>query len=228
MLVYVPKGEFTMGSENGDPDQSPVHKATLNAFFIDQTEVTNKHYAACVSAGVCASPFDTSSYKYDNYYGNPKFDNFPVVYVSWNDANTYCVWAQRRLPTEAEWEKAARGSKGGFYPWGNSAPNARLLSHRAKVGDVTAVGSYPDGASPYGAYDMAGNVWEWVNDWYGETYYKSSPSSSPLGPDTGEYRVLRGGSWYYASMDVHSAIRSGYYPSHAYYFLGFRCALSLP
>lgn len=229
-LVYVPAGEFSMGSENGDANEKPVHTVYLDAFWIDQTVVTNNQYAACVAVGKCDAPFRTSSYTHDSYYGNSEFDNFPVIYVNWDDAKTYCEWAGRRLPTEAEWEKAARGTDGRTYPWGEdiSCDKANYYDgSKYCVGDTSAVRSYESSKSPYGAYDMAGNIWEWVNDWYGSTYYKSLPSfSNPLGPDMGQYRVLRGGSWNYFDNGVRSAIRNWYSPTITYVYVGFRCARS--
>jgi formylglycine-generating enzyme required for sulfatase activity len=227
-LVYVPAGEFTMGSENGGSDEEPVHTVYVDAFWIDQTEVTNKQYKACVDAGTCEPPSATGSYTHPNYYGNPEFDDYPVIYVNWDKANRYCeMWTGGDLPTEAEWEKAARGTDGRIYPWGNDAPNKDLLNYNQNVGDTTEVGKYPDGKSIYGAYDMAGNVWEWVNDWYGETYYQSSNSSNnPLGPESGQYRVLRGGSWYVVDNVVRSALRLRYVPPLTGYNIGFRCSRS--
>jgi formylglycine-generating enzyme required for sulfatase activity len=225
VLVYVPAGEFSMGSDNGNSDETPVHKVTLDAFWIDQTEVTNAMYAKCVAdGGMCPPPSAIRSEKRDDYYGVSEFDNYPVVYVNWSQASAYCSWAKRRLPTEAEWEKAARGTDGRTYPWGDESPNANLLNYKANVGDTTEGGKYPDGASIYGAYDMAGNVWEWVNDWYGKTYYKNSPASNPLGPDTDVYRVYRGGSWKGDDNSVRSGYRYGSGPSGTSDEIGFRCA----
>jgi formylglycine-generating enzyme required for sulfatase activity len=225
-LLYVPAGEFTMGSDDGSSDEKPVHTVTLDAFWIDRTEVTNKMYSQCVEAGVCEEPTNTNSFRRSSYYGNSNFDNYPVIYVNWNMAKTYCEWADRRLPTEAEWEKVARGENASVYPWGNNAPNNNLLNFQSAVGDTTEVGTYPDGASIYGAYDMAGNVWEWVNDWYSETYYSSSPASNPEGPDSGQYRVLRGGAWSHYQNVVRSALRLSLDPSYSYLDVGFRCSRS--
>jgi formylglycine-generating enzyme required for sulfatase activity len=229
-LLYVPAGNFLMGSTNQDTlasyDEKPQHSVYLDAFWIDQTDVTNKMYAACVSAAGCTSPSNRSSYTHPSYYGNSAFDNYPVIYVSWNDATAYCKWAGRQLPSEAQWEKAARGTDGRIYPWGNQAPSKDLLNYNGIVGDTTAVGSYPNGASPYGALDMAGNVWQWVNDWYSDTYYQSSPASNPLGPNSGQVRVLRGGTWLYGNGSIRSALRVRLNPSNSCSGSGFRCARS--
>ncbi len=228
ILVYVPAGEFTMGSDNGDAEEKPAHTVYLDAFWINQTEVTNQQYKACVNAGTCEPPSATSSITHPNYYGNSEFDNYPVLYVTWDKANRYCeVWLDGDLPTEAQWEKAARGTDTRTYPWGNDAPDNNLLNYINNIGDTTEVGAYPGGASIYGAYDMAGNVWEWVNDWYGETYYDDSASSNnPVGPESGDSRVLRGGSWYNYDSYVRSAYRAWDDPSYTDNGLGFRCSRS--
>ena len=225
-MVYVPAGEFTMGSNDGDSYDKPIHTVALDAYWIDRTEVTNVMYAICVQVGDCQTPSNTSSSTRNSYYGNSQYADYPVIYVDWNTAQTYCGWAGARLPTEAEWEKAARGTDERTYPWGSSSPGSSLLNYNQSVGDTTAVGSYPAGVSPYGALDMAGNVWEWVNDWYGETYYSQSPSSNPQGPVSGNDRVLRGGSWGSYVGDFRSAVRSGYYPTVFNKNIGFRCVLS--
>lgn len=227
-LLYVPAGEFTMGSATGTGDERPVHTVYLDAFWIDQTEVTNAMYSECVSAGVCNNPLKGGSYTRNFYFRDSTFDNYPMIHVTWDDAQTYCSWVDRRLPTEAEWEKAASWDTTNqtqyAYPWGNSSPNNILLNYGRKVGDTTEVGKYPDGASPYGALDMAGNVAEWVEDWYGDTYYANSPSSNPLGPAAGQYRVLRGGS--YLDHNYSSTFRPSYNPTDSSNYIGFRCAVS--
>jgi len=219
-LLYIPAGEFTMGSNDGKSDEQPVHKVYLDAFWIDKTEVTNKMYALCVVAGFCQEPTNKLSATHASYYGNSDFDNYPVINVDWNMAMAYCEWAGRRLPTEAEWEKAARGENTFTYPWGNSVTNNNLLNYNSAVRDTTEVGKYSDGASPYGALDMAGNVDEWVNDWY-DVYPGGDPSANS---DFGQtYRVLRGGSF---SSSVRSAFRGRLVPSDTYYTWGFRCSRS--
>jgi formylglycine-generating enzyme required for sulfatase activity len=225
-LLYVPAGNFLMGSTDSDPNaqanEKPQHTVYLDAFWIDQTDVTNKMYSQCVGdKGACQPPWDSSSYTHPSYYGNSQFDNYPVIYVNWDMANTYCRWAGRQLPTEAQWEKAARGTDGRTYPWGNNAPENTLLNYNGAAGDTTAVGSYPKGASPYGALDMAGNAWQWVANWYAT--YPGNTVSDPAYGTT--YRVLRGGSWG-INFDVRSAGRDGYVPSSEDYFIGFRCVRS--
>ena len=219
--VYVPEGEFLMGSNGYTSDEQPQHTVYLDAFWIDKTEVTNAMYRKCVESGICEQPNC-------NYSDSQKNDH-PVVCVDWNQAHSYCQWAGGRLPSEAEWEKAARGTDGRTYPWGENIDcgranygDGRLFGQKC-VGDTTEVGKYPSGASPYGALDMAGNAWEWVNDWYGENYYQNSAQKNPTGPDSGQYRVLRGGSWFDGTRGVRTAIRNRVTPVLRNYNDGFRC-----
>jgi serine/threonine protein kinase/formylglycine-generating enzyme required for sulfatase activity len=233
VMVYVPEGEFTMGSNIND-DERPIHQVYLDAFWMDQTEVTNKMYEFCVTARKCDPPHSRASYTRSNYYGYSEYDDFPVTYVSWNDATAYCVWAgggeyEVRLPTEAEWEKAARGTDGRTYPWGEGIDCQKANYQDGSkfcVGDTSRVGSYESGKSPYGVYDMAGNVWEWVADWYSSSYYSTLQNGihNPSGPTFGTYRVLRGGSLGGNRYLVRSAIRLGNDPSNNNYVLGFRCS----
>ena len=229
LMMNVPAGEFKMGS-NDRPDQKPIHTVYLDEYWVDQTEVTNSMYARCVAAGVCKPPIRSGSILQDRYYGDPQYDNHPVVYVSQSNAATYCAWTGSRLPSEAEWEKAARGTDGRKYPWGNTLPTCKIVAFLGCVNDAVAVGSYPAGASPYGALDMSGNVWEFVSDWYGEAYYSQSPASNPTGPTSGDggYVVLRGG----ASLTSEEYLRTYYRlddgPDNMYPHFGFRCVRSLP
>jgi len=224
-MALIPAGPFEMGSIKHD-DERPIHTVSLDAFYMDIYEITNARYAECVTAGQCSAPSKSSSYTRSSYYGNSQYADYPVIYVSWNDANTYCTWRGGQLPTEAEWEKAARGGLvGKLYPGGDhiSCMNANYSS--ACIGDdTTPVGEYaPNG---YGLYDMAGNVWEWVADWYDSDFYKSSPTENPTGPTDGSSRVLRGGSWYVDDDYVRVAYRRSIAPTYRYNNFGFRCAYS--
>jgi formylglycine-generating enzyme required for sulfatase activity len=219
VLLYVPEGEFLMGSKSGYADELPAHQVSLDPFWIDQTEVTNAMYANCVNAHKCDPPGKT------DHFSDSSYANHPVVYVDWNMANAYCSWVGRRLPTEAEWEKAARGTDGRIYPWGNDIQNRDLANFTGTVGDTTEVGRYINGASPYGALDMAGNVWEWVSDWYDANYYQVTVFLNPPGPSSGTDRVLKGGSWYQLDGDLRSANRHWDVPFLADNpDVGFRCA----
>jgi formylglycine-generating enzyme required for sulfatase activity len=261
VMVYVPVGEFIMGNNAGPMDERPQHTVFLDAFWIDKTEVTNAMFTQFIQAtgyqtdaekGGSAWAFDGSSWSkvIAANWQHPQgpstnltgLENHPVVNVTWYDATAYCQWTGSRLPSEAEWEKAARGTDGSTYPWGEQEPYGNLLNFAdinistewadKNLNDgykfTAPVGSYPEGVSPYRALDMAGNVWEWVNDWYQETYYTVAPTSNPAGPNSGDGRVLRGGSWNHNLQDIHASMRLWSKPYEAIDNFGFRCALSAP
>ncbi|MBN1642352.1 MAG: SUMF1/EgtB/PvdO family nonheme iron enzyme [Anaerolineae bacterium] len=243
-MVLVPSGRFTMGSNEDHVQQAAdwcgcsranfedelyMHEVQVSAFYIDVAPVTNRQYQAFVAATGYRTEAERKSEAntWRTVYTAGK-DDHPVVWMSWNDAAAYCEWAGKRLPTEAEWEKAARGADARLWPWGNNWDNARLNMAEGGRKTTTPVGSFPTGASPYGAVDMAGNVWEWVADWYSYGYYQTEAgrSADPQGPPSGEDRVLRGGGYNNGVWDVRTANRhkggaSGYAPDH-----GFRCARS--
>jgi formylglycine-generating enzyme required for sulfatase activity len=220
-MVLVPAGEFLMGSEDRD-NEKPRHRVHLDAYYIDKVPVTNAHYERFVQATGRRAPLYG---KYSEWNSSTQ----PVVGVSWYDAEAYCKWAGKRLPTEAEWEKGARGTDGRKYPWGDQWDPSRANAEN-KLGKTAPVGSYPGGASPYGALDMAGNVWQWVADWYAKDYYQGSPERNPTGPSSGTAKVLRGGSWQNSSGVLRSALRSDATPDYrdvTYGGIGFRCARGL-
>jgi eukaryotic-like serine/threonine-protein kinase len=223
VIVYVPEGNFIMGNDEGLSDEKPAHTVFLDAFWIYRTEVTNGMHALCVQDGDCQVPSNLSSSTRNDHYSNIQYRDYPVIYVNWDDANDYCIWAGARLPTEAEWEKAARGTDGRIFPWGNEYPSScLLLTANFCSDDVDIVGSHPSGASIYGALDMAGNVYEWINDWYDANYYVDSPLSNPKGPDSGQSHVLRGG----LREPLRSSLRNYGGLSYDANGLGLRCALT--
>lgn len=223
-MAYIPAGPFLMGNDRGSADEQPIHPVRLDAFYIDAFEVTNEHYRACVEAGVCLPVKKQSSATRSYYYENRRYENFPVLFVDWSMARTYCEsWREARLPTEAEWEKAARGERSTIYPWGDE-PDCKFANYGDCLGDTSSTKIYALGASRYGVYNLAGNVWEWVGDWYSDNYYRSSPRADPQGPDAGTERVLRGGSWKDNYADIRSVNREAEKPSYSSQFIGFRCA----
>jgi eukaryotic-like serine/threonine-protein kinase len=263
-MVYIPEGEFVMGSSEGDSNEKPPHDISLDDYWIDQTEVTNAMFQMFVTA----TGYDTDAEKFGQslVYQPGEFlpavqkwemtsganwlhpsgtesslsglENHPVVQVSWNDASAYCEWAGARLPTEAEWEFAARGTDGRTYPWGNQYPSGNLANFAdvnldaiwASDGDddgyqfTSPVGNYAAGASPFGALDMAGNAFEWVFDVYGYDYYATSPHSNPTGPATGYVHVVRGGQWSFSSDGIRATARLGQLHNYSIDYSGFRCA----
>lgn len=240
VMVEVPAGDFTMGSpagEGGD-DEVPQHTVTLDGFWIDRTEVTNAQYRLFVDAVGYQAP--TKCDWGDPTYEDATMANHPVVCVSWEDAQVYCEWVGAKLPTEAQWEKAARGTDRRTYPWGSSFDGSRGNycdincegDHKDTGSDdgyarTAPVGSYPTGVSPYGALDMAGNVWEWVSDPYNFYYYSRSPQYNPQGPASSQYRVLRGGSWYGFFTNERVTFRASITPEQHNAVIGFRCVMPL-
>ena len=250
-LVCVPAGEFLMGASGDDPfardDEKPQHRVYLDAYWIDRTEVTNARFAQCLAAGACRPKvYDTETKAYTAYAVHPDYRDYPALIYEDEAARAYCQWAGRRLPTEAEWEKAARGTDERRYPWGNEidCTHAAYAECNVKTAQATdgsnaprcgysyfcqtsAVNAHSAGASPFGALNMAGNVWEWVADWYAPDYYAHSPVRNPTGPVSGEYRIRRGGgnkSW---EQDLRVTARAGGSVSHFFDGqIGFRCALS--
>jgi len=221
-MVRIPAGAFTMGSDMGESDEAPSHRVYLDAFYIDKYEVTNAQYKEFIDATGRRAPDNWGWGLYP-----PGRENKPVSCVSWIDADAYCRWAGRRLPTEAEWEKAARGEDGRIYPWGEDIDSTRcnyrydlLLS----LDDSAPVGSYPAGVSVYGAHDMIGNIWEWVADWYDPRYYRESPSRNPVGPRKGRFRGFRGGGWTCTPYYLRTSFRTRATPEHNCQYMGFRCA----
>ncbi len=233
-MRLVPAGEFTMGSDDYSDDERPAHSVYLDDFYMDTYEVTNAFYASCVEAGVCSPPSTAGSYTRENYYGSPEFGNYPVIYVDWERAKTYCEWRGARLPTEAEWEKAARGGRAGnLYPWGDVFEDGQAnfcdtncsFDWKSKTindgyADTSPVGVYPPNA--YGLHDMAGNVWEWTADWY-DAYPGNTVSNSSYGTF---HRVLRGGSWGSYDDNLRVLNRYGDYPDVTDNVIGFRCLRS--
>jgi formylglycine-generating enzyme required for sulfatase activity len=258
-MEFVPSGEFTMGSsremaayarklciefsgENAIAtckasafvNEQPAHQVKVGAFWIDKTEVSNGQYQKCVEAGKCAAPLLNTSFSRSTYYGDLVYQDYPVINIEWSMASAYCTWAGGKLPTEAQWEYAARGPESLIYPWGNTFERDKLNYCDINCGalsdaayddghpDTAPVGSYPSGASWVGALDMAGNVREWVSDWYGP--YSPADVENPAGPEVGESKIPRGGSWYDTPDDTRSTNRGSELLDYYRHNLGFRCA----
>ncbi|MCB8984205.1 MAG: SUMF1/EgtB/PvdO family nonheme iron enzyme [Ardenticatenaceae bacterium] len=240
-MLYVPSGTFRMGDDEGERDERPSRMVQIDAFFIDETEVTVGQYAQCVEAGACREPRVSS----ENYYGNPSFVDYPVIFVNWYDAETFCEWREARLPSEAEWEMAASydtvENVRYRFPWGDVFDGNRLnfcdanCTHNSRDPNyddgyryAAPVGTYPDGRSPLGAYDMAGNVVEWIRDWYGFSFYREGEDTNPFGPAEGDFKVVRGGSWLATADEVETSARGSFDPLVAQSNVGFRCAMPPP
>jgi formylglycine-generating enzyme required for sulfatase activity len=245
-MIYVPGGQFTLGDDASEEnDEKPARVVQIDGFLIDETEVTNAAYAQCVAAEVCPRPARAGATYHQSYYGDPAFDDYPVINVSWFNAQAFCEWRGARLPTEAEWEFAASVNPieeiKYRHPWGDSFDGERLnfcdVNCRTDspdavwddgFNDTAPVGSYPDGRSPSGVYDMLGNVMEWVNDWYDFDAYEAISDTNPRGPTEGDFKSLRGGSWLSPSEDTAVTVRGNFEPTVAQANLGFRCAMPPP
>jgi len=224
-MVYVPASIFMMGTDKMGDDEQPMHEVYLDGYWIDKFEVSNGQYAECVAEGECKQPSSIKSNTRESYYGNPAYANYPVIWVRWYDAHAYCQWAGGELPSEAQWEKAARGDEDvRTYPWGEGIASSVA---NYNTNDTEPVGIHSNYASPYGVLDMAGNVWEWVNDWYEEDYYGSQAEwNNPQGPKATSYKVIRGGSWHTAEWYVKVSHRYKDFPAGANNSVGFRCVTS--
>lgn len=225
--VFIPAGEFLMGASLNDPmaqaDEFPQHAVYLGDYWIDQHEVTNAQYAVCVYAGACSKPYDIATYNPNKYYEDLEYANRPVVYVTLYQAREYCEWVHGNLPTEAQWEKAARGTDGRIYPWGDEEPNVDMLDIGHSLAIMLPTCVYTGSNSPYGLCDMAGNVSEYVLDDYDPTFYSHSPYVNPIAEQGGEI-IVKGGSF----LDVWYALRSSARSTFGYGdtgadFIGFRC-----
>jgi len=220
-LIYIPAGDFTMG----DGANALSHNVTLDGYWIQKTEVTNRMYDQCAKVGKCSNPTQVLG---GPVYSNPLYGSHPVVGVDWTQAQAYCEWAQGSLPSEAQWEKAARGTSENIYPWGDAAPACDRLNFSNCYESTTNVDSFPSSASQYGLLDMAGNVFEWVHDWYSESYYSQSPQANPTGPETGQYRVIRGSSFEAQKTQISLTIRHYNEAGDGQRDVGFRCVVANP
>ena len=224
-MVEIPAGTFIMGSDQGAPDEGPPHTVELSLYWIDLFEVTAGRYQACVDAGTCSAAMMTAGCN----SGRDDRLEHPINCISWDQASTYCLWQGKRLPTEAEWERAARGEDGRIFPWGEDFPSAQLLNYNNNIGATTPVGTYPLGVSFYGLHNMAGNVQEWTADYFAADYYAQSPTQDPQGPDSGTLRVGRGASWKLGipTEVLTTTVRAAFVPNTIDSSVGFRCASDL-
>jgi formylglycine-generating enzyme len=220
-MVLVPAGEFTMGSEQGDDDEQPVHRVFLDSFYLDTFEVTNGQFAKFVAAIQSEPPWGFADQETPVVHADR-----PVRWVNWLEATGYCLWAGKRLPTEAEWEKAARGTDGRVYPWGNEPPTPVHAVFGLKEGadTVSPIGDRDKGMSPYGVHDLAGNLYEWVADWYDEAVYTTQLTINPRGPADGTTKVQRGGSYVNSPYRLRSSFRTKGDPTEHDPNVGVRCA----
>lgn len=233
-MVLVPAGPFVMGTEGRARNERPAHTVTLDEYYIDQFEVSFAKFAEFLNAmgnqfegnahWVEVNDPDLRIHLVDGVWKvDPGFENYPMVEMTWFGARAFCAWRGGRLPSEAEWEKAARGPDGRTFPWGEEI-SCEQANYAGCVYDALPVDSLPAGASPYGAYQMAGNVMEWVADWYDIDYYANSPAENPPGPESGDFRILRGGTWLHAAGNVRTTYRFPKLPVLTYKTVGFRCA----
>jgi len=224
-MVLVPAGEFIMGSDKGDDDEQPIHRVFLDSFYMDKFEVTNRRFAKFVEAIQIEPPWGFADKEKPIVHAD-----YPVRWVNWMDAMGYCLWAGKRLPTEAEWEKAARGSDGRVYPWGNDSPTPAhaVFGLKEGIGTVSPVGNRDKGKSPYGVHDMAGNLYEWTMDWYDELFYQNIPAINPRGPAEGTTKAQRGGSYSNTPYRLRSTFRTKSDPTEHEPNVGFRCAQDVP
>ena len=241
-MVLIPEGVFTMGyniknkNEWGDTDEEPVHKVFLKPYYIDRHEVSASQFSKFLNHHqkkahlYFQTGLGVTIEKVGNlFFPRPGLSNYPANRVSWYGADAYCRWINKRLPTEAEWGKASRGTDGRVFPWGNELPTNNRVTFRRKFNRLgfkalEKIDSMPDGRSPYGIHHMAGNVWEWVNDWYEDIYYEESPYANPKGPDSGTSKVLRGRNWYYKAYYMRTTYRFNDKPDVFKNWQGFRCA----
>ncbi len=241
-MIFIPEGPFTMGfeiendNEWGDLDEGPVHEVTLSAYWMDKYEVTSSEFAEFLNSNLASAqkyieitPNVTIEWLANEYQPRPGLENLPVNRVSWYGADAYCRWKGKRLPTEAEWDKAARGTDQRIFPWGNEFPDNSRVTFRRKFSEMgfkvmEPVDGMVKGVSPYGIHHMAGNVWEWVDDWFGAGAYEDQEQKDPIGPETGISKVLRGGNWYYKAYYMRTTYRFNEKPDKFNIWQGFRCA----